>query len=78
MENHKIYTHATATGGQPKMIGAEKDKLIKKEISSGKVVLSFFYYYLRESLQELLILPPTLSISILHLVTLPSADWSKL
>ena len=76
-ENHKIYTHATAAGGQPKMIGAEKDKLRKKEISNGKVVLSFFYYYLRESLQELLILPPTLSISILHLVTLPSADCSK-
>ena len=40
-ENHKIYTHATAAGGQTKMTGAEKDKLRKKEISSGKVVLSF-------------------------------------
>ena len=45
-ENHKIYTHATAAGGQPKTMRAEKDKLRKKEISNGKVVLSFFYYYL--------------------------------
>ena len=42
MENHKIYTHATAAGGQPKMIGAKKDKLRKKKISNGKDVLTFF------------------------------------
>lgn len=42
MENHKIYTHATASGGQPMKIGAEKDKLRKKEISNGRVVLTFF------------------------------------
>ena len=42
MENHKIYTHATAAGGQPMKIGAEKDKLRKKEISNGRVVLTFF------------------------------------